>query len=124
MLLATCIHIFINFKSPASVAHKVDKMATDSYGAVVRKKQKSMVYSGNPFAPPKEYMALVSCNAKNSTWLFGKMELRHAIEPEVLWRRIIVEKYGTRRGHRMSHEPQGAIGCRVWKGIWQLIAKS
>ena len=50
--------------------------------------------------------------------LLGKWLWRFGVERDALWRRVVMEKYGSMEGGWMTKAPTGPYGVGLWKFIW------
>jgi hypothetical protein len=106
------------FPIPVSVAKRIESLQRNFLWGGMGEEQKLHLVAWDRVCTPIPQGGLgVRHLTPFNQALLGKWLWRFGLEELLLWRRVVVAKYGVGRGGWFSNSPRGTHGCGLWKHI-------
>ena len=106
------------FPIPAAVAKRIEQIERNFFWGSSMDSVKFPLVKWDQICRPYSQGGLAIKNIRQfNAALLGKWLWRFGVERDALWRRVIMEKYGSMEGGWMTKIPTGSYGVGLWKHI-------
>uniref|UniRef100_A0A2N9I5C4 Reverse transcriptase domain-containing protein n=1 Tax=Fagus sylvatica TaxID=28930 RepID=A0A2N9I5C4_FAGSY len=106
------------FPIPAAVAKRIEQIQRNFLWGSSMEKGKFHLVKWDQLCRPYSNGGLAIKNLRQfNEALLGKWLWRFGVERDALWRRVVMEKYGSMEGGWMTKAPMGPYGVGLWKFI-------
>ena len=107
------------FPIPAAVAKRIEQIQRNFLWGSSMDSVKFLLVKWDQICRPYFQGGLAIKNIRQfNAALLGKWLWRFGVERDAVWKRVIMEKYGSMEGGWMSKVPTGPYGVGLWKHIW------